>query len=376
MKFKKNLIGGDQTNPYKQIQLFISIIIIGYFGVKIVYGIFFGFYPQKYYYRDVQINTTEGSSNTTSEENSIPITTNVTIDAYMPGMWNNETTDLITTIVLAFVVFVFTSFSEKSMINEFGNVNFSFLFGYIIGLGYPPIYNNYINLFNKEINSSCTIRYIYLVCLIGLILFVILMNYSASKKIESSHSYNYLIYVTVINLIIVGLFFSKKNSKNYNAVTYSYVDENSCRTKNNISNSIIQSSGDLINITAPFLCFILLLFYSYEPKEIGMKNLYIFTYGMFLGILVSSISYYGIEFFLIRKPEMQCDNINDCQLSDYVPVSENNNSQVGLITDSNIIKKNMNLSNMKFVSIFKLIILVLIILISIYLIFRYMKKNE
>ena len=52
MKFKKNLFGGDQTNTYKQIQLFISIIIIGYFGVKIVYGIFFGFLIGHHYRRN------------------------------------------------------------------------------------------------------------------------------------------------------------------------------------------------------------------------------------------------------------------------------------------------------------------------------------
>ena len=374
MKFKKNLFGGDQTNTFKQIQLFISIIIIGYFGVKIVYGIFFGFYPQKYYYRDIQINTNEGGVGKEDQSKNIPITNNVTIDAYMPGMWNNEMTDLISTIVLTFVVFVFTNFSEKSMINEFGNINFSFLFGYIIGLGYPPIYNNYISLFSAEFNSSCTIKYIYLVCLVGLILFIVAMNYSAANKVDKVHKYNYLIYVMIIVLIFVGLFFSKKNSKNYNGVTYSYVDENSCRSKTVLQNSIIQSSGDLINITAPFMSFILLILFSYEPDEIGMKNLYIFVYGLFLGILVSSISYYGIEFILVRKPEMQCKDISECQLSDYTPSEPGNKQKVGLITDPNIIKNNMNINNIGFISWFKISLVLLIVLVSIYLIYYYLKN--
>jgi len=375
MKFKKKLFfGGDQTNTFKQIQLFISIIIIGYFGVKIVYGIFFGFYPQKYYYRDVQINTNEDSGKDDNGEKKTPITKSVSIDAYMPGMWNNEMSDLIVAIVLSFVIFVFTNFSEKSMINQYGNINFSFLFGYIIGLGYPPIYNNYISLFSAEFNSSCTIKYIYLVCLIALICFIIALNYGASSKVEKVHRYNYIIYVLVIVLLFVGLFFSKKNSKNYNGVTYSYVDENSCRSKTVLQNNIIQSSGDLINITAPFMSFILLLFFSYEPEEIGLKNLYIFIYGLFLGILVSSISYYGMEFILIRKPEMQCDSISDCKLSDYTPAVDNNKQQVALITDPNIIKNNTNLNNIGFISWFKIALVILIILVSVYLIYYYLTK--
>ena len=47
------LKGGNIDNPYLQLQTFISMIIVGYFGVKIIYGIFFNFYPEKYYYRNI-----------------------------------------------------------------------------------------------------------------------------------------------------------------------------------------------------------------------------------------------------------------------------------------------------------------------------------
>ena len=53
----KNILGGYISNPIKQVEVFISLIILGYFGVKIIYGIFFKFYPQKYYYRNIEINS-------------------------------------------------------------------------------------------------------------------------------------------------------------------------------------------------------------------------------------------------------------------------------------------------------------------------------
>ena len=49
---RKNLLGGDNILENTILQRFFSIVIIGYFGIKIIYGLFFGFYPQKYYYRN------------------------------------------------------------------------------------------------------------------------------------------------------------------------------------------------------------------------------------------------------------------------------------------------------------------------------------
>ena len=43
----KVLKGGNIEDPFLQIKTFMSMIIFGYFGVKIVYGLFFQFYPEK-----------------------------------------------------------------------------------------------------------------------------------------------------------------------------------------------------------------------------------------------------------------------------------------------------------------------------------------
>src|SRR5210317_384393 len=99
MKGKKTnpLQGGTITNPFKQIEVFFSLIILGYFGVKVVYGTFFKFYPQKYYYRNLEINSTSSSNDEASKEN----TNQLVLNAYMPGMWNSEITDFVVAIILS-----------------------------------------------------------------------------------------------------------------------------------------------------------------------------------------------------------------------------------------------------------------------------------
>lgn len=92
-----------------------------------------------------------------------------------------------------------------------------------------------------------------------------------------------------------GLILGRKVPSNYNVSSYFYNDGQSCSF---IKNSVLQTSGDMIKITIPFMVFIILLLFSYEPSQLGNKNLYIFVYGLLLGILVSSISYFGIEYFL------------------------------------------------------------------------------
>lgn len=303
MKLKNFLIGGDQ-NSIKKLEIFISIIIIGYFGIKIVYGSFFGFYPEKYYYKNVSITT---------NENNITNTENITLNALIPGMWNNEMVDLITLLVLAFVIYVYTNLSEKSYINEFGNLNLSFLFGYIIGLGYPAIYTNYKSLLSKELQSSNMIKYIYLLIFVVFIIFITIINYTSINPADTPHRISYAIYVIVIVLLLFGLILSRKKSKSFNSVTYFYNNGENCSFN---KNGVLQTSGDIVNITVPFMVFILLLLFSYEPSEITMKNLYIFVYGLLLGILVSTVSYYGIEYFLQKNPEKQCNDKNECILKE------------------------------------------------------------
>ena len=360
MKNNKIYYGGN--NNYKQLEVFLSIIIIGYFGIKIVYSSLFNFYPQKYYYRNLNI--------TTNEKDGVN-TENITLNAYVPGLWNSELTDFITAIVLCGIVFVFTNVSTKSFVDENGNLSLSFLFGYIIGLGYPAIYNNYMYFFKKEV------KYIYLFLLVAFIIFIILLNYNEAGKISSDHKVKYLVYICAVILLFFGLIFSKKNIKSYNSVTYFYNNGQQCTFA---KNGVFQSSGDKVNITFPFIAFITLLFFSYEPEEQGMKNLYTFLYGLLLGILISAISYYGIEYFLSKYPEKECKDVNECILKELPPPSEETQAQKNnknIISEENInpnIRSSFNINGRTKISLLKIISIIIIILICVFLIYNNLKK--
>lgn len=379
---KKNIFGGDplqQSNiiQNKQIQTFYAILILGYFGIKIVYGAFFNFYPNKYYNRNIQVTSNDENNSTTE---------NITLNAYIPGIWNNEMSDFITMLVLGIVIYIFTNVSGKSIINQYGNLNIAFIFGYIIGLGYPALYTNYIDYFNKTTNIKA-IKYIYLVLIISFAIYIITANFIYSGQ-TTPHKIGYIIYCIVFALLIYGLYITRKQSNNYSVVSYFNNNGDNCSFA---KNGVLRTSGDVLNITLPFLAFILILLYSYEPSEIKMKYVYIFSYGILLGIIVSGISYYGMEYFLEKQPEKECNSIHECLIKQmpepvindidlpnlpdfnkidgedfHLPNFPNINLPKNL--DANL-KSNVGFLNKNKISIFNLILLIFLILVAIYLIY-------
>ena len=372
---KKNLFGGElndnsNNNSMKQIQTFLSIIIIGYFGIKIIYGFFFNFYPSKYYYRNIDV--------TTNENNGQKVTENITLNAYIPGMWNNEMTDFVTLIVLCYIIFIFTSVTSKSFIDVNGNLSISFIFGYIIGLGYPAILVNYMSLFKDEKYTSF-LQYVYLILSSALVIFIIIINYTSATQDGVSHKMNYLLYLLVIVLVFFGLIFSKKNIETYSTATYFNNDGQKCGFTRK---GVLQTSGDKVKITFPFIVFIILLLFSYEPSELSTKNLYTFVYGILLGILVSSISYFGIEYFLQKVPLKECNDLTECSFKK-IPTKDIDIGDKTKEEEINTLNNVPNIQGMELVnkpmffsksSNIKLIILIIIVLIAVYLIYFFFKK--
>jgi hypothetical protein len=258
-----------------------------------------------------------------------------------------------------------------------------YLFGYIIGLGYPALYTNYIDYFNKTTNIKA-IKYIYLALIISFAIYIITANFSYSGE-TSSHKIGYLIYCIVFALLIYGLYITRKQSNNYSVVSYFNNNGDNCSFA---KNGVLRTSGDVLNITLPFLAFILILLYSYEPSEITMKYVYIFTYGILLGIIVSGISYYGMEYFLEKQPEKECNSIQECLIKQmpepvindinlpdlpnidsedfHLPNFPNINLPKNI--DANL-KSGSGFFNKNKISIFNLILLIFLILVAIYLIY-------
>lgn len=294
----KLLKGGNNLMDNIQLKLFFSIIIIGYFGIKIIYGTFFGYYPNKYYYKNVEI-TSNSKDNHNIE--------NITLNAYIPGLWNTEMTDFITTLVLCLIIYVFTYVTLKSVINDDGNINIGFIAGYIIGLGYPIFYINNDFTTNTQINNN----YALVTFIIVLALTIFVINILTMINLTNKERGSYIVYVLVLLLLFFGLILSRKKSENYSVVTYFNSNNEECSFN---KNGVIQTSGEWLNITLPFMSFVLILLCCYEPTDIISKYIYIMIYGLLLGCLVSGISYFGMEYFLEKTPEKVCNSVRECTM--------------------------------------------------------------
>lgn len=382
---RKNVIsfgGNDSENilyeslkiQNAQLQTYFAIIILGYFGVKIVYGLFFNYYPEKYYHKNIYVTTNEEPD---PDNPNSSLTNDIILNAFVPGLWNSEIIDFVTLIIFTYIVYVFTNVSNKSYINRYGNINITFIIGYILGLGFPPIYTNYIKLYTQQVNASPVFQYIYLIFCAAFIIFVISMNYISLNKMEKVHKINYTIYILVLALVIFGLLISKKNIKNYSSVTQFQASDEKCAFS---KNGVYQTSGDNIKFTAPFMVFIILLLFSYEPKELSMKMLYVFVYGLLLGVFVSSVSYFGIEYFLEKSPIKECSDIKECKYKDMpFPLAPPPEEETPTMPKFNL-NVASNLQNnigatFSSASIIKIVVIVVIVVLGMYLIYFYLIKG-
>ena len=352
----KHLKGGA-ADPFLQLKSFISLVIFGYFGVKIVYGLFFKFYPEKFYYRNIDINTNEVQSES-SEDN----TKNVTLNAYMPGVWNTEITDFVVTIILSLIVYIYTNLGVRSMIEDNGNINTGLLLGYILGLGFPPFLKTIQPLIKPDPNNNMG-RWV-LNCLsyglfIVIIAVIVIVNYVAADDMKNIISYT--TFIATIILLLFGLFLARKTQQTVGPVTYYYSEGESCKSK---SQKYVMSSGDLVKISPVFCSFILLLLFSYDPADAGWKYIYIMMFGIFLGVFVSGLSYYGIEYFMLKQPIKQCNSLSECStVEDPTVYDEEMTDQLQTVNDNN-----------KSLNIIKVIMLIALIVVVAFLINKNVNK--
>lgn len=372
----KNLKGGNNKDHYVQIQSFLSMVILGYFGVKIVYGIFFKFYPNKYYYRNIEINTSEGENYNNEddkktfkkiEDSDRDITKKIVLNAYMPGIWNTEITDFVVTVILSLIIFIYTNMANRTMIDSNGNLHKSLLFGYFIGLGYPPFSESMSKLIKVDDNNNYVRSFINCMT-VGLfiisILFIVFLNYYfVNNNFENTLSYT--TFIATIILLLFGLFISRKTQDTISSVSYNYSNKANCSMK---SNKYLMSSGDVVKISPIFATFVLLLLFSYDPTHLSWSYIYIFFYGILLGTFVSGISYFGIEYFLIKEPIRHCDTYSECQDS----YDSNDDSGNSKDSDDYEREKYDNYT----VRIIKLLMIISIFIIISFLLYNKMGKNN
>ncbi len=294
----------------RSLQLFITFIILGYFGVKIAYGGILKFYPDKYYNRTIEINQGDSGSGISTQTSS-----------YIPGSWNNEFNDFVTLAVLSFIIFVFTNFQYKMMIGPGGVVSPSFLIGYLFGLGYPPLRRSFTAMdvsqrtgtegaVKRDTSTYATAGLLAIIAIV-----VIISNYYSDGSDEEGggSGTGFTIYMVTLALLIYGLYLSRKQSKSlFNTKVFTSKDDKCASSKT----GVIQTSGDRVHFSVPFVAFVILLLFKNDPRNPQFRLAVYFMFGLLLGIMVSGVSYYGIEYFLEKLPEKRCDDVAECDLKD------------------------------------------------------------
>jgi len=301
INIENNLI----NNSYKN---FLIVIILGYYGVKIVFSYFFKMYTNKYYDANILLNTTDNSGNNALK--------NIVINSYFPYTSNNDFSDFTILIILTFILYIFTENFVKSIFkNSYLNINF--LMGYIIGLTYPLI--NYsrkssTTLVNSQLLNSpydnslndkgSQIGYIIIIFFSIIFIAVITMGDSNTKTLNKIQLL--LIYIIVIIIVLYGLYTSKDNKYTLQNMSISVPN-----SQNYIQKFLIYS-GEKLQITAPFICWLLLLLYGITVNNNDNSFLLYIIYGILLGILVSGVSFYGIKYILNRDIINSCNSRSDC----------------------------------------------------------------
>jgi len=314
----KNIVSSSKMGGSENmiLQSFLAMCMLGYFGIKIVYAGFFGFYPEKYYYKSVDIQTSEINDNTKK----------IMMNSFMPGLWNNEITDFVTYMVLIGIVYVFTQVQSRKMFSPGGFVDLPLVVGFIIGLTYPILFHQV--KFNCEFNIKDKCGQ-YNLPIFVISFFILLLLGFVNIKYTTQHKSSYFIYTLGIVLVIIGLYFTRKLSQTLSSVNYYKTNNGSCTSR---QNGYVWTSGDQLIITPAFASWVLLLFFAIEPTSDVTRKLIYFLFGLLLGVFTSSMSYYGIDYFLIKLPEKSCSSQQDCQLLNMESTSEEEESE---LTDGN-----------------------------------------
>jgi hypothetical protein len=358
----RNLVSSSKMGGSENmiLQSFLAMCILGYFGIKIVYAGFFGFYPDKYYYRGVEIQTSDSSSDLTT-------TKNVMMNSFIPGLWNNEITDFVTYIVFISIIYVFSQIQSRKMFSAGGFVDLPLAIGFIIGLTYPILFHGVKFNCQFQLRDQCGQ---YNLHIFTISFFILLLLGFVHIKYTSQHKSSYLIYSLGIVLIIIGLYFTRKLSQTLSSVKYFKTNNGTCTSK---QEGYVWTSGDQIVITPAFASWVLLLFFAIEPTNDMTRKLIYFLFGLLLGVFTSSMSYYGIDYFLIKLPEKSCSSPGECRLleiesdrTDSTITSEEEELGISSGTSTKIAIPNVLLKNTRVFLIFSIIV-VLVLFIYMYL---------
>ncbi len=338
MKFPNNYDISVVEWDKDKLQKYVALLIVGYFGIKIFYGIF-GKYTKK------------------------PM--------------RNEIVDFSVMLVMGTVLYILTNMNERHVLGHLNNINWLFFMGYLIGLNIPFIYQFIMGDDTFILNNALQ----YLFYTVFIIIVLIMVYLSIRSSASSGNPLYYMMYLIMIAVIVGGVIITRKTPKTFETTKF---DKNSqdifdqlamyfnkyeliamidsdefrkaVRARN--ENDIIAAMTDYkllytyknltpqdqthvkdllfsldkpilqkgyLNVHGTYISFglamvgwLLSLLFMYDSDNGMIQNFISLFNGVTIGLFVSGVSFFGFEYLLRDQEEKQCFGEDDCKRKDMV----------------------------------------------------------
>ena len=239
----------------------------------------------------------------------------------MSGLWNNEITDFIITVVLASITFVFTDMTRRGSIGMYGSINWFFLLGYLLGLNAPVVKESFIPYLKEEYHDFYKfINYFLVGVVVFIMIIMIFLSARGARELEAVLHHKgmgmYIVYLIGIITILCGLIIFRKKSYSNQKIIYDIHINNKCEKQ---KKETIKMSGDQIHLSMTLLAWLLSLIFVYDPPGTAGRYILYLVNGIVLGVFVSGMSYYGIEYLLRKVPAHKCKDKEKCLFPDDKP---------------------------------------------------------
>ena len=355
-----------------KLQNYIIILIIGYFGVKIFYGLF---------------------------------------NKYSKKPMRNEIVDFSVMIVMGSLLFILTNMNNRNIFNINNNINWIFFIGYILGLNVAFVYQEFSN--NEDVYSNKYIQYLFFAIFIFILLIMLFLSIKSSFN-GYGNPLSYILYLIVIAIIIMGLIMTRKKTSLYEATKFNkdlqdifdqlsvyfnteilikMIDDDTFREtvqmtiktgdtdklvkivtdyfpnfpqmqnkqhiidlllsldKPILQKGYINDNGSNIYFGLAMIGWILSLLFMYDSDENILQKLLSGFNGLTIGIFVSGVSFYGFPYILNDTKGEQCFGDDECSRKNMI------------LKNKEYIDVTSSLSTIKWGLTFTIIILIVIIIL-------------
>lgn len=208
---------------------------------------------------------------------------------------SNIMPNFIIMVVMGWLLFIFTNIENRKLLGHLDNTNWMFYFGYIIGVSSPLIYNSFSK--DNNIQNNKSIQYLFYA--LAFIIIVIMIYLSMRNSREYGNVLYYALYLIIIGIIILGTILSRQKSNMY-----------SIQAKD--KNGVLKSRGNIVYFSLPLMGWILSLLFMYDADENIFFKLLSFVNGITLGMFSGGIAFYGLPYVLQTQAENICIGDNEC----------------------------------------------------------------